>query len=123
MAQEAFGVLQTFQGCVYDVVLADLDSDGDLIVWFPAESVVAMGDLLLSESVPAVEDVSGYPTLLAELARRGYSRDDLARVAGLNVLRVMDEAERVSAALRAAETPLERHLDDPAPPQQPISSR
>jgi membrane dipeptidase len=69
----------------------------------------------LSSLPEGLEDVSGYPTLLAELARRGYSRDDLARVAGLNVLRVMDEAERVSAALRAAETPLERHLDDPAP--------
>lgn len=76
----------------------------------------------LSSLPEGLEDVSGYPTLLAELARRGYSRDDLARVAGLNVLRVMDEAERVSATLRAAETPLERHLEDPAPPQHPISS-
>jgi membrane dipeptidase len=69
----------------------------------------------LSSLPEGLEDVSGYPTLLAELARRGYSRDDLARVAGLNVLRVMAEAERVAAALQVVEPPLERHLDDPAP--------
>ena len=62
-----------------------------------------------------LEDVAGFPTLIAELANRGYSRDDLARVAGLNVLRVMAEVERVAASLQATETPLERHLDDPAP--------
>jgi membrane dipeptidase len=75
----------------------------------------------LSSLPEGLEDVSGYPTLLVELARRGYSRDDLARIAGLNVLRVMAEAERVSATLRAAETPLERHLEDP-PPAAPSTS-
>jgi membrane dipeptidase len=53
-----------------------------------------------------LEDVSGYPRLLAELARRGYSRDDLAKVAGLNILRVLGEAERVAASL-ASQPPLE----------------
>jgi membrane dipeptidase len=53
-----------------------------------------------------MEDVSGFPNLLAELARRGYSRDDLSRVAGLNILRVLDEAERVAASL-ASQPPLE----------------
>ena len=77
----------------------------------------------LSSLPVGLEDVSGYPALLAELANRGYSRDDLARVAGLNVLRVMAAAEQVAAALQATEPPLERHLDDPAPPQQPIAGR
>jgi glyoxylase-like metal-dependent hydrolase (beta-lactamase superfamily II) len=44
-----------------------LHSDADLIVYFPAEAVVAMGDLLLSESVPAVDDVAGYLTFLDEV--------------------------------------------------------
>jgi membrane dipeptidase len=70
----------------------------------------------ISSLPEGLEDVSGYPTLLAELANRGYSWDDLARVAGLNVLRVMAEAELVAATLQATEPPLERHLDDPAPP-------
>jgi membrane dipeptidase len=70
----------------------------------------------LSSLPEGLEDVSGYPTLLVELANRGYTREDLARVAGLNLLRVMAEAERVAATLQATEPPLERHLDDPAPP-------
>lgn len=60
------------------------------------------------KSLPeGLEDVSSYPGLLVELARRGYSRDDLAKVAGLNLLRVLADAEREAAALQRDETPLE----------------
>jgi glyoxylase-like metal-dependent hydrolase (beta-lactamase superfamily II) len=44
-----------------------LHSDADLIVYFPAERVVDMGDLLLSESVPAVEDIAGYLAFLDDV--------------------------------------------------------
>ena len=44
-----------------------------------------------------LEDVSTYPALFAELADRGYTDDDLAKVAGRNVLRLMRAAERVAA--------------------------
>jgi membrane dipeptidase len=44
-----------------------------------------------------LEDVSRYPALFAELAVRGYTDEELQKVAGRNVLRVMDEAERVAA--------------------------
>jgi membrane dipeptidase len=44
-----------------------------------------------------LEDVSRYPALFEELAARGYTDADLAKVAGRNVLRVMREAERVAA--------------------------
>jgi len=43
-----------------------------------------------------LEDVSKYPALLAELMRRGYSKDDVRKIAGLNVLRVMRAVERVA---------------------------
>jgi membrane dipeptidase len=59
-----------------------------------------------------LQDVSGYPALLAELMRRGYTHDDLAKVAGLNVLRVMEGAERVAADLQASEEPLEVLFED-----------
>jgi membrane dipeptidase len=49
-----------------------------------------------------LEDVTCYPALLAELLRRGYTADDIKKVAGLNLLRVFREAEAVSARLRAA---------------------
>ena len=44
-------------------------------------------------------DVSTYPELLAELMRRGWSDADVAKVAGSNVLRVMDEAEVVARSM------------------------
>jgi membrane dipeptidase len=45
--------------------------------------------------------------LLEEMMRRGWSDPDVAKLAGLNVLRVMEEAERVSATLRATQPPSE----------------
>jgi membrane dipeptidase len=41
--------------------------------------------------------VDGYPVLLVELMRRGWSDADIAGLAGGNVLRAMREAERVAA--------------------------
>ncbi len=40
-----------------------------------------------------LEDVSGYPRLLAELGDRGWSEPDLEKLTGRNMLRVMREAE------------------------------
>lgn len=57
-----------------------------------------------------LEDVSGYPLLLAQLYRRGWSREDLAQLAGGNILRVMDAADAVARDL-AAEPPSEARLE------------
>ena len=46
-------------------------------------------------------DVAGYPRLFAELLDRGWSDDDLAKLAHRNVIRVLDAAERTAAELRA----------------------
>ena len=59
----------------------------------------------ISSLPEGLEDVSGYPTLLAELLARGWSRDDVAKLAGLNVLRVMREAERVAEKLQRTGRP------------------
>ena len=45
-----------------------------------------------------LEDVATYPALFAELMRRGWSDGDVAKLAGGNILRVMEAAERVAAA-------------------------
>lgn len=64
-------------------------------------------------SVPeGLEDVSTYPDLFAELLRRGYSEDDLRKIAGLNVLRVMRDMEEVSHRLRSERGPSETLIDD-----------
>ena len=49
-----------------------------------------------------LEDVSGYPRLFAELVRRGWSDEDLGKLASGNLLRVMHETEAVARRLRAA---------------------
>jgi membrane dipeptidase len=59
------------------------------------------GDFDGITSVPeGLEDVSKYPALTAELLRRGYKDDEITKILGLNVLRVMREVEKVSAKLR-----------------------
>ncbi len=50
--------------------------------------------------IKGLDDVSCYPGLLAELLQRGYTKEDVQKVAGLNVLRVIREAEKVAAKLQ-----------------------
>ena len=52
-----------------------------------------------------LDDVSTYPRLTAELLRRGYSDADMKKILGLNILRVMREAEKVSKRLQAERGP------------------
>ena len=54
----------------------------------------------LPELPVGLEGVETYPALLAELARRGWSDANLAKLTGGNVLRVMEGAERVAAGMR-----------------------
>jgi membrane dipeptidase len=55
--------------------------------------------------IEGLEDVSTYPALFAELLRRGYSEEDVQKVAGRNVLRVMRKAEAVAQRLQKARPP------------------
>ena len=52
-----------------------------------------------------LEDVSGYPRLLAALADRGWSDDDLGKLTSGNILRVMRDAEAGAKMLQAARGP------------------
>ena len=52
----------------------------------------------ITEVPERLEDVSKFPDLIAELLRRGWTETDVKKVAGLNILRVMREAEGVAAA-------------------------
>ena len=56
------------------------------------------GDFDGTEFFPAgLEGVDGYPALLTELADRGWSADDLAALAGGNILRVLRETDALFA--------------------------
>ncbi|MFC4494183.1 dipeptidase [Streptomyces ovatisporus] len=52
-----------------------------------------------------LEDVSGYPHLVAELLRRSWSEEDLAKLTWRNAVRVLRDAEAVARELRARRGP------------------
>lgn len=55
----------------------------------------------VDNSLPdGLESVADYPALLAEMLRRGWSDADVAKLAGGNVLRVMEQAEKVAATMK-----------------------
>ena len=76
------------------------------------------GDYDGNDSWPeGMADVTSYPRLLAELARRGWTDEELGKLASGNVLRAMRQAEAVAARLQAARpasTATIESLDGPA---------
>ena len=52
-----------------------------------------------------MEDVSTFPLLFAELIRRGWSDEDLQKIAGGNVLRALERAEAVAKELQGRPAP------------------
>lgn len=48
-----------------------------------------------------MEDASKLPDLVRELARRGYSEEDLVKILGGNILRVMRQVEEVSREMQS----------------------
>jgi len=54
----------------------------------------------ITEVVQGLEDVSTFPALFAELARRGWTDSDLRKLAGENLLRVFAQAEAVSKRMQ-----------------------
>ena len=62
--------------------------------------------------VTGLEDPTTYPVLFAELLRRGWSEEDLLKLAGRNHLRAMRQMESVAAELQQT-TPPRRHRGPP----------
>jgi membrane dipeptidase len=54
----------------------------------------------ITSVIHGMEDTSKYPYLIAELIRRGYSDEDLAKITNRNILRVMRGAEAVAKQLQ-----------------------
>jgi membrane dipeptidase len=85
------------------------------------------GDYDGVDSLPTgLEDVSGYPRLIAELADRGWSDAELGKLTSGNALRVLRDAEDVGRRLRARRDPslatqaeLDGAAPSPAPPSGP----
>ncbi|MGW3869680.1 dipeptidase [Streptomyces sp. NPDC005055] len=59
-----------------------------------------------------LEDVSGYPNLIAELLGRGWSATDLAKLTWRNAVRVLRDAEDVARDLRTRRGPSHATIDE-----------
>lgn len=59
----------------------------------------------MSSAPVGLEDVSKYPALFAELARRGWTDAELEKLAGRNLLRALRGAEAVARRLQASGPP------------------
>ena len=55
----------------------------------------------MNSVVDGLEDVSKYPALFTELARRGYAQADLEKIASGNIIRVLRAAEAVATGMKA----------------------
>ena len=58
------------------------------------------GMLNFSRVTKGLEDVSKYPDLFAELIRRGFSDDDVKKISRLNLIRVLQDVEKISSELQ-----------------------
>lgn len=59
----------------------------------------------IAYTIKGLEDVSGYPKLLTELAKRGWTEKELRKITGENFLRVFEEVEVKAAALQKTTQP------------------
>lgn len=71
------------------------------------------GDYDGTDTFPiGLEDVSGYPRLVAALLERGWSRADLAKLVRGNTMRVMRDVEAVARDLQATRSPSLRTITE-----------
>ncbi len=92
LAQVADHIEQIRKACGVDCVGLGSDFDG------------------IPDTPEGLEGVDKYPALLAELARRGWTDEDLGKLAGGNLLRVLRETEAVAKRLQATTQPSEATL-------------
>jgi len=84
------------------VTLADVANHIDYIKEVAGIDHVGLGSDFdgIVDTPSGLEGVDRYPSLLAELMRRGWSDEAIAKLAGANLLRVMTAVEAVSVKLR-----------------------
>ena len=99
------------------VTVADVANHIEHIVKIAGYDHVGIGGDFdgIDDTVEGLDGVEDYPNLFAELIRRGWSDENLAKLAGGNVLRVLRRAEAVAASLKS-EPPAMSPVDE-APAQ------
>ncbi len=82
--------------------LADVANQIDYVARLIGTDHIGLGGDLdgIDTTVKGMEDVSTYPALFVELARRGWSQADLEKLASRNMMRVLKAAEAYAASHR-----------------------
>ena len=109
-----------------DATIADVADHIDHVRKIAGVDHVGIGSDLdgITDNVVGLEDVSDFPSLFAELARRGWTDADLAKLSSGNILRTLAEAERVAARLKKTRGPSMRTIEQvDGPKLAPVSSR
>jgi membrane dipeptidase len=85
------------------VTVADAANHIEHIVKIAGHDHVGIGgDFDGIDSTPqGLDGVEDYPILFAELIRRGWSDENLAKLAGGNILRVLRQAESVASSMKS----------------------
>jgi len=66
----------------------------------------------ISSTPVGLEDVSTYPAMVSELLRRGWSDEEIGKLANGNVLRALRAAETVAATMQLESTPSSSRLSE-----------
>ena len=86
------------------------------VAWIAGNDHVGIGSDFYGATgddlIQGLEDVSRFPDLVAELARRGWSDEDLAKLTRHNLLRVFSQAEAVADRLRTDRGPSTKTLEE-----------
>ena len=101
--------------------LSDVADHVDHIIKVAGDDHVGIGADLdgISTTPEGLESVADYPKLFAELLRRGRTEQQLKKLAGLNVLRAMKQAERTAARLQKERAPGDALIADVDVPVTP----
>jgi membrane dipeptidase len=98
-----------FVTCSNNATLSDVADHIQYIKNFIGADYVGIGGDYdgVSRTPAGLEDVSKYPALFQNLRDRGWTDEELKKLAGGNILRVFAKVEEVSAALKDQITPRE----------------
>jgi membrane dipeptidase len=97
-----------------NATLADVADHIEHVMKVAGEDHVGIGGDLdgISTTPVGLESVADYPKLFAELLRRGHSEEQLRKLAGANVLRVMRAAEATAARLQKERPESDARIED-----------
>jgi len=95
-------LLLTEQGKLPHVSWEKVIDHIDHVVKLVGPGHVGLGSDFDGASMPdGMEDCSKLPKITEALLRKGYSEDDIRKILGLNLLRVMEQAESVAREVQA----------------------